>query len=447
MALVADETLAIFYDRNTRDFAEIIMSVAKDLHILVADRLMTPAAQTRLSDSTLIAAEDQDAIDGARGVMIALSSAEGARPYKLRLLSRAMDESRCVGVLPDAVPSLLSCGVDIDYNKVEQRCNELALALLAGDRAEVITHHPRNGNAKSTLLLHIGKFERPPITSTGIIERGAWGNLPGGETFIAPLEGEAKGTFVLNGAFSGHIVDPENPLLLTFDAGFLVGIDGPADVRAALLRLLQWEPEKNASSRLQLAELGIGVNEGLFELTGNALFDEKVSGTLHIAVGENHMYGGTLRSFLHEDFIARKPTLRIDGKFILREGNYVLNPSDWRESYASLPSRGKHLSDAQEVGRSDLHGHEGADGNFRVRRHVGANRKCVYTLGDEVVSPLLWKLYRLIPDPPESVKISALRNRWNHSYGAADPATIRGMVALLETHHVVECFAPEDYAI
>jgi hypothetical protein len=412
MALEDDETLAIFYDQTTRDFARIIIAAARDLNIVVAERLLTPADQIRLSDSTLIAAEDQEAIDGARGVMIALSSSDGARSYRFRLLSRAMDESRCVGVLPDAVPRLLSYGVDIDYNKVEQRCNELALALLAGDHTEVITHHPRNGSMESTLSLHLGSFERPPITSTGIIERGAWGNLPGGETFIAPLEGRAKGTFVLNGAFSGHVVDPDNPLLLTFDKGFLVGVDGPEDVRSPLLHLLQWEPEKNSNSRLQLAELGIGVNEGLFELTGNALFDEKMSGTLHIAVGENAMYGGTLRSFLHEDFIARKPTLRIDGNLILRAGNYVLNPADWRESYASLPSRGGHLLDAQEVGRSDLHGHEGADGHFRVRREVGANRKCVYTLGDENVSPLLWKLYRLIPDPPESIKISALRNRW-----------------------------------
>jgi leucyl aminopeptidase (aminopeptidase T) len=438
------ETLAIFYDDKTREFASLIASVARELELLVDERLVSADLQVELARRNRLEERDQEAIDGARAVIISLGSVDGALAYRRRLLDRAVDESRFVGLVPNATPELLAHGVDIDYDMVQQRCDDLAVALMAGDHAEVITGHPRNGSVMEKLSVFLGRFDRPPITSTGIIQRGAWGNLPGGETFIAPLEGRAQGTYVLNGAFKGHVIDPDNPLLLTFDAGALVGVDGPAEKREPFLQLLHWKPEKDPCSHLELAELGIGVNEGLFELTGHALFDEKMHGTIHIAVGENQMFGGRLTSFLHEDFISRKPTLRIDGHTILDRGRFALDPNPWRESLESVPERGKKLSLQQfEVARSGVHANCSPDGMFRVRRDVGSQRKCVYTVGDGDVSPLLCRLWNLIPEPSDAIALESLKKLWQP---AADGDLLLGLIAILRDHHVIECLQPDDSA-
>jgi len=71
------------------------------------------------------------------------------------------------------------------------------------------------------------------VVSTGIIESDTWGNLPGGETFIAPVEGTATGEYLLNGSFTGHVLRDDQPLVLRFDAGRLAGVDGTGIGREA----------------------------------------------------------------------------------------------------------------------------------------------------------------------------------------------------------------------
>ena len=181
--------------------------------------------------------------------------------------------------------------------------------------------------------MRLGQFARAPITSTGLILRGTWGNLPGGETFIAPLEGTANGSFVLNGAFTGHVLPMGAVIVLTFVDGVLTSIQGPDTHCARLDAVLGRSASDKAGIALCLAELGIGVNQGVLALTGNALFDEKKAGTIHIAIGDNSIYGGTLKASLHEDLIATHPTLHIDDSPILLQGRYVLSKRHWREDF------------------------------------------------------------------------------------------------------------------
>jgi len=66
-----------------------------------------------------------------------------------------------------------------------------------------------------------------------------------------------------------------------------------------------------------IAELGIGINPEA-KLIGNVLEDEKVGGTVHIALGDNSCFGGDIIAGIHLDGIIKKPVLFLDGeKFIL----------------------------------------------------------------------------------------------------------------------------------
>ncbi|MFH0931824.1 MAG: aminopeptidase, partial [Candidatus Zixiibacteriota bacterium] len=67
------------------------------------------------------------------------------------------------------------------------------------------------------------------------------------------------------------------------------------------------------------AELGIGTNDKA-RIIGNVLEDEKVMGTVHMAIGDNKSMGGNVSVQSHLDGILLKPTLEIDGQVIMKDG-------------------------------------------------------------------------------------------------------------------------------
>ena len=148
--------------------------------------------------------------------------------------------------------------------------------------------------------------------STGVYRnRGESGNLPSGEAYIAPVEGTANGSVVIDGSFIGLGVLDE-PLVLTFEDGLLVNAEGKG--AAALLKQLGDAPKAR-----NLAELGIGTNDKA-RFTGVILEDEKIYGTVHIALGSNDTFGGTVAAGIHVDGVMRKPTLLLDGRIVVADG-------------------------------------------------------------------------------------------------------------------------------
>lgn len=445
------DRLTIFFDEPTTEFAEEIRASAKNLNIITIARFVPQQIQSQLVDRNELVDGDEDAIRKSRAIIISFGSNSQLTPYRRRLLNSAIGSTRFVAVLPNATPQLLAYGVDIDYDTVERKCNDLAVAMMAGDHAEIITGDSGTWCGRRTLHAFLGRYERPPITSTGIVQHGAWGNVPGGETFIAPLEKLAHGEFVLNGAFRGVVIDRLHPLLLSFESGELVHLAGPDETLSLLMDVLGWVPGVGPKEPLQLAELGIGVNDGLHELTGNALFDEKMSGTLHIAVGENAMYGGKIRSPLHEDLVSRDPDLIIDGYPILKGGQFVLNPMNWRESISSLTARGGDLPNNFRLARSSAHGSCWKD-EFRISRDVGMQRVCSYTIGDLEVGRLLCRLWPMIPVAPNSIPLKELISKWSPTVRDAEVSRLRGLISILAKHRILEYFeiatdAEEDYMV
>lgn len=434
------ETVAMFFDEHTEQCAGVLIDAAQELGLRFTERRVNTDEQVRRSDMCLDL-KDEAAIDESRAVLISLSSRKQGMPYRRSLVRRAVDDYRYVGLMPGASLKLLAYAVDIDYEVVERKCDDLAVAMLEGQSATLTTFSQGNNGTSGNsydLRLELGGFARSPITSTGIIPLGTWGNLPGGETFIAPIEARAEGTYVLNGAYTGCVMLPGKPLLLRFRAGNLVEVEGePADCSRFETMLCE-AGEGNWCNRLGLAELGIGVNEGLDELTGDAIFDEKKAGTAHIAVGDNSIYGGTLRSPLHEDFITEAPSLSIDGKQILDCGRYVLNVSDGREDEAAAVLLGRGLPAEFEIQKTALHGSVGRAGALRITRYVGAQRKCEYTVGGGDISANLARLYDLLPPAPVSIRYSLLAARWRKIRGRENDDYLRGLVATMCKHGLTE---------
>lgn len=143
-------------------------------------------------------------------------------------------------------------------------------------------------------------------------EKGCSSNLPAGEMYIAPKG--ANGIFVVDGSMSGFgILD--SPIKITVRNRYVTLIEGKHAEK--LVSMLDAVGEKARN----IAELGIGINPEA-KLIGNVLEDEKVGGTVHIALGDNSCFGGDVIAGIHLDGIIKKPVLFLDGeKFILSHDN------------------------------------------------------------------------------------------------------------------------------
>ena len=160
---------------------------------------------------------------------------------------------------------------------------------------------------------------RTIITDDGIIhERGAFGNLPAGEVFVAPLEGTANGTVIVDGSIAS-IGILEEPITITVKDGFADEIIGGAEANT-LSRILASVGKKEAYN---IAELGIGTNP-MAKIVGNILEDEKAYKTVHIALGDNSTIGGKTKAGVHLDCLITQPTVIADDTTVMKNGEWVV---------------------------------------------------------------------------------------------------------------------------
>src|ERR1044071_123634 len=434
------DVLALFWDETTAAPAQLLLDVARELKLEVRERKVSLEEQALFATTRDISFEDRDAIDSARAILTCISSHVEGTAYRLELLKIGTTAGKRFGHVPGANLSLLAHATNIDYEDASSRCDDLALALTIGQMVRLQTYILDEKGQRAdvepfNLDFEIGGLIRSPITSTGIIPLGTWGNLPGGETFISPVEDTAEGTFVLNGAFKNFVIKPPAYLLLHFERGRLRRVEGTEEERAAFEKILDFARNHGDVFYDALAELGIGVNTGIKELTGNALFDEKCYGTAHIAIGDGSRFGGRYSSRIHEDLVSRQPSLWVDNKPILLHGDDAFQASEWRESLHDILPILQPVGSDFLVTRTSINA-EKDNGRLRVRREVSSGRLCFYTVGEPKTSEILAQLYSLIPRLPHEVTLSALYKKAEAELGLSQDSTIAAL-SILQRHGVV----------
>jgi hypothetical protein len=437
--LKANDVLALFWDETTADTAQLFLHEARKLGLTVRQRYITTMDQANFGSATGLGLEDQEALDNARGIITCLSNHVPGTAYRTELLRVGTDGGKRFGHMPGADVSVLAHAVNIDYVRASSRCDDLALALTLGEEVRLQTYvFDTDGSRKQRFDLNfqVGGLRRSPITSTGIIPLGTWGNLPGGETFIAPLEDTASGVFVLNGAFKNHVIEPPGHLLLHFERGRLVKVAGTIREEVAFNKILDFARSHGDAYYNSLAELGIGVNPGIKQLTGNALFDEKCHGTAHIAIGDSSRYGGQYSSRIHEDLISRAPSLWIDDKPILDAGEDAFSAAQWRERLEDWTNDDQTMNAGSMVTRTTITAEKGPVGKLRVRRKVAAGRVCIYTIGEASTSRILALVYSSIPHLPRQIKNEDLYQTCKRDLALAENQ-ITAAVKILLRHGVI----------
>jgi aminopeptidase len=168
------------------------------------------------------------------------------------------------------------------------------------------------------------KVEGPGTGLTLSVEGRKWvnsdgkANFPSGEVFTGPVEDSVNGRvrFDVPTVFSGKVVEG---IELEFKAGKVVSASA-----ARGDDMLQSALDTDAGSRL-LGEFAFGLNYGITRATKNILFDEKIGGTIHMAVGAGYPETGSKnRSAIHWDMIKDMKQGRVfaDGKLAYEGGRF-----------------------------------------------------------------------------------------------------------------------------
>lgn len=167
---------------------------------------------------------------------------------------------------------------DVDYAAVYEACKR------EKDRFDGVDH----------VLLRTGEDCELSLELTGRewhIDAGD-GDLPCGEIYIAPVEDKTQGTvyfetFYLDGTRYERV-------RLGIKDGRVIHSD-----QSEIAAFFEKQPPENRV----VCELGFGMNPNVTDLCGYTVLDEKMCGTFHIAVGANHMFGGTNEASDHIDFV------------------------------------------------------------------------------------------------------------------------------------------------
>jgi aminopeptidase len=145
-------------------------------------------------------------------------------------------------------------------------------------------------------------------------------NFPDGEVFTAPLETSAEGEirFTFPAVFRGRQVDD---VRLRFHEGEVV------EATAAHGQDFLEEMIGVDDGARRIGEFAFGLNEAVDVFTRNTLFDEKIGGTVHLALGRSYREtGGKNLSALHWDLICdlrRGGRITADGEVVQQDGRFV----------------------------------------------------------------------------------------------------------------------------
>ena len=290
--------------------------------------------------------DDADALDPARVVpfadlfdatdlVIAATELSTTAPLKLAAPRHDFRAATLPGFARSMVPALR-----LDYREIDRRVRVLAALLDDASGADFVFETEGDGTSHQ---LHLDLRHRRAHPSGGLVHtRGSAGNLPSGEAYIVPYEGEQPGDPSRSQGrmpveLDGEVVVYE----IAENRAIAVLGDGPVAGREA--ELLRQEPAYG-----NLSELGLGVLSDFgIQPVGAILLDEKLG--LHIAFGRSDHFGGQVgaaqfsspEAVVHIDRVylpASQPQVQVrrvdlvsdDGSVtpLMRDGRYVVDLGD-----------------------------------------------------------------------------------------------------------------------
>lgn len=297
MAVKSHEKLLIITDAGKFDIAHIFADAARDLDL-----------QTFLVEGNIQhSGEPQQIVCAAlEKADVCLMITSGSFTHTKARKAATMRGCR-IASMPTITKKIVDNALNVNFTEIEKMSTILASLFTKANKIRL------NTSLGTDLLLNIEG--RTGIPDTGILnKKGAFGNLPAGESMIAPVEGIGDGIVYIDGVISGiGIVD--EPVKLIIEQGQIVSIENDDGKLSDFLKLYDENIDK-------IAEFGVGTNK-FAKIINNPLCDEKVYSTVHLGFGNNIFMGGKQNCNMHFDMIIKQPTVYLDEKCIIDDGTHI----------------------------------------------------------------------------------------------------------------------------
>ncbi len=306
----AGEQVVIVTDFDTSDVAEVIAAAALErtdnVNIVVmpprsidgeeppapiaaamkeADVVFTPVRQ-----SITHTYANRDAIGaGARGVMLT--------QYNMNMLKKG--------------------GVYCDFEALLPLCERVSAFL---DEANDVRLTTPAGTDLTLSLAGRGGNLHPGLAR----ESGQMTTVPNAECSSSPVEGTANGVIICDASVPYYDIGVvTEPIRFDVKDGAVTKISGGSQAQALDdLLASQGDP-----AVYNIAQISFGLNPHC-PMEGVMLHDEGVYGTSHIGIGTSVLLGGEVKTLTHFDALMWKPTWEIDGKVVLKDGDWLVPEAD-----------------------------------------------------------------------------------------------------------------------
>ena len=223
--------------------------------------------------------------------------------------------ARVVSLTAFTKEQLYTGGIRADFLKEKARCDRAAQMFTQARQLHLTSRggtnlrvdiSGRRGNSHACVVRNPGEFTAVP-------------NI---EANVAPVEGSAEGVVVVDGSIPNFDIGlVTEPIRLTVRSGRIVDIAGGRQARTLdrILRSLGSEAAYN------IAQVAVGLNPECKEVTGVFLNDHGAWGRVHIGIGTSENLGGATRAPIHFDVVIESPTLLLDGKPLVKDGEVLLD--------------------------------------------------------------------------------------------------------------------------
>ena len=231
--------------------------------------------------------------------------------------TKARKDAQKVGVHVIALPEshldnfFLANGWNCDFERTKPQIERLAQALTNADRARV---HTQDG---TDIEMSIKGRNGRALTGYGNSTDVSAGYCL--ESSLAPVEGTANGTIMVNTSVPGLCLIEEKNIEIKIKDGLATEINGGKEAEAFRNLLKSFNDEKVYN----LGELGVGMNPEC-TVDGTMSSDESVFGAIQLALGTSLYIGGTVLAAAHYDTIVTNASLELDGKLVLKNTDLLI---------------------------------------------------------------------------------------------------------------------------
>lgn len=295
--------------------------------------IVTDSAMATIADVLAIAAYERDAeptiafmmpreFDGQeppKPVAVAMREADvvftpvSKSITHTRSVQEAIKSGARILIMTDFTEDLMiGGGIEADFRKQAPICRKLAQLFSESKIVRITT--PAGTNLTSNVE------GRKGLALTGIADKpGQFATAVNIEANVGPIEGSSEGIIVADASvpYIGIGVLKE-PIKCTVNNGMITKIEGGTEAKILRANL---ESTKDPNV-FNVAEIGVGLNPKA-RMIGIMLEDEGVYGSLHIGIGTNITFGGTIKAAIHYDLLMWNPTIELDDTVVMKIGKIV----------------------------------------------------------------------------------------------------------------------------